>query len=149
MRTTEALSIFNAELSAGVAMRLSIIISFVILINCPGLLSASQFYCQTGDPVTADLGDGVIMRTCMWKQDSGIAIRVGPLELTKNGILILRTQTNPKGKLHGPFRSWNDEGEIQEKGNYVNGLKEGLWVKVQKDGNRESINYKAGIPTEP
>ena len=140
---------FPTELGARVYMRLSIIISFLIVINCPKLISASQFYCQKGDPVTADLGDGVIMRTCIWKQDPNVAIRVGPLELIKNGILILRTQTNSKGKLHGPFRSWSDEGEIQEKGDYVNGLKEGLWVIVKKDGNRESINYKGGIPVEP
>lgn len=89
------------------------------------------------------------MRTCMWKKDPNVVIRVGPLELIKNGILILRTQTNSKGKLHGPFRSWSDEGEIQEKGNYVEGLKEGLWVIVKKGGNRENIHYQGGIPIEP
>ena len=130
-------------------MRLTKVISLLILIGCSKFISASQFYCQKGDPVTADLGDGVIMRTCMWKKDSNVVIRVGPLELIKNGIQILRTQTNSKGKLHGPFRSWSDEGDIQEKGNYVDGLKEGLWTIVEKGGNRENIHYKGGIPFEP
>jgi len=130
-------------------MRLSKVISLLILISCSKFISASQFYCQKGDPVTADLGEGVIMRTCMWKKTPNVVIRAGPLELIKNGILILRTQTNSKGKLHGPFRSWSDEGEVQEKGNYVEGLKEGLWIIVKKGGNRESIHYKGGVPIEP
>ena len=130
-------------------MRLSKIISLFLLISCSKFVSASQFYCQQGDPVTANLGEGVIMRTCFWQKDSKIVIRVGPLELIKNGILILRTQTNSKGKLHGPFRSWSDEGQIQEEGNYVDGLKEGLWITVKKDGYRENIIYKGGIPVEP
>ena len=88
------------------------------------------------------------LRTCMWQKDQNILVRVGPLELVKNGILILRTQTNPKGKLHGPYASWNDEGELLEKGDYLEGLKEGLWIKIKADGDKETVFYKAGIPVK-
>lgn len=130
-------------------MRLSKIISFLLLIGFLKLVSASQFYCQKGDPVTADLGDGVVMQTCMWQKDQDVFVRVGPLELKKNGILILRTQTNSRGKLHGPFASWNDDGELLEKGNYIEGLKEGNWIKIKEGGYKETVFYKEGIPIEP
>jgi hypothetical protein len=130
-------------------MRLSKIISFLLLIGFLKLVNASQFYCQKGNPVTADLGDGVVMRTCMWQKDQNVLVRVGPLELIKNGILILRTQTNSRGKLHGPFTSWNDDGELLEKGNYTEGLKEGDWIKIKEDGYKETVHYKKGIPIEP
>jgi len=85
----------------------------------------------------------------MWKKESDVAVRVGPLELIKNGILILRTQTNSRGKLHGQFMSWSDEGELLEKGIYIEGLKEGIWIVMRKDGNSEKVYYKKGAPIEP
>jgi len=130
-------------------MRLSKIISLLLLVSFTQLIRASDFNCQKGDPVTADIGEGVIIRTCMWKKESDVAVRVGPLELIKNGILILRTQTNSRGKLHGQFMSWSDEGELLEKGIYIEGLKEGIWIVMRKDGNSEKVYYKKGAPIEP
>jgi hypothetical protein len=36
-----------------------------------------------------------------------------------------------------------------EKGLYVEGLKEGIWIVANKDGNNETIHYKKGVPIEP
>lgn len=85
----------------------------------------------------------------MWENSQDVVVRVGPLELIKNGILILKTQTNSKGKLHGPFTSWSDHGEILEMGQYFEGLKEGNWITTNEDGNKKAIQYKKGVPIEP
>ena len=140
---------FAAERGVRVQMHLSKVISILLLVSLSQFVSASQFYCQKGDPVTADIGDGVIMQTCMWENSQAVVVRVGPLELIKNGILILKTQTNSKGKLHGPFTSWSDHGEILEMGQYFEGLKEGNWITTNEDGNKKAIQYKKGVPIEP
>ena len=128
-------------------MRLIQIIFLLLLSVLFKPVDASQFSCPKGDPVTADLGDNVVMRTCMWKKDTKATIRVGPLELVKNGIVILRTQTNSRGKLHGLFSSWDDNGLLTDEGNYSEGLKEGNWMETGKDGHTKTIHYQAGVPS--
>ena len=130
-------------------MQLPKVISLALLIGFTQLVSAAEFNCEKGDPVATDIGGGVILRTCMWQMEPDIVVRTGTLELVKNGVLILRTQTNSSGKLHGQFSSWSDEGAILEKGMYVEGLKEGIWIVMKESGDRETIHYKAGVPIEP
>lgn len=121
----------------------------VLLVICAKLYSATGFHCAYGDPVSASLGDGVIMNTCMWEKEPGKVVRAGPFELVKNGVPILRSQTDKNGKLHGSFTSWNDAGEIIENGNYARGLKQGRWLIVDADGNRATVHYDAGVLIEP
>ena len=113
------------------------------------LLSADEFRCPVGKEVTASLGQGVSLRTCMWEREPSVFIRTGPLELIKNGILILKTQTDRSGKLHGRFTSWDDRGEIIENGNYVRGLKEGPWLKIDEQGNRQILHFNGGNLVDP
>ena len=108
----------------------------------PGI--ANTLHCPHGDPVTADLGEGVIMRTCVWRNQEQQAVRVGPLELIKNGILILKTQTNLDGQLHGRFTSWSDDGVIIKDGHYHLGQKHGNWLEPDADGNPVELEYDAG-----
>ena len=108
----------------------------------PGMANTLQ--CPRGDPVTADLGEGVIMRTCVWRNEQQQATRVGPLELVKNGILILKTQTNRDGQLHGRFTSWSDEGVIIKDGHYRLGQKHGNWLEPDAHGNPVEREYDAG-----
>ncbi len=130
-------------------MLVKIVILTTFLITTAKLLAAAEFQCTVGREVNANLGDGVTMRTCLWEKEPNLVIRTGPLELIKNGILILKTQTNLDGKLHGKFTSWNDEGVIIISGNYVEGLKEGSWFETDKNGNSDTIIYNKGIPAEP
>jgi hypothetical protein len=114
-----------------------------------GLSADSGFHCPRGDPVSAPLGDGIIMRTCLWHNEAKQAVRVGPLELIKNGILILKTQTNFDGQLHGRFTSWSDDGVIIKDGFYHLGRKHGPWLETDADGNPIEQHYHAGKPVDP
>ena len=129
-------------------MRLSYLGSFVVLAGLlqPGL--AAPLVCPQGQPMAANIGAGVVMRSCVWEKEPGLRIRSGPLELHKNGILILKTQTNAEGKLHGLYASWSDAGELQEKGDYVEGHKEGDWIETDADGARVSVRYRRGVPVD-
>lgn len=89
------------------------------------------------------------MRTCMWEKAANVTVRVGPLELVKNGVLILRLETDLKGKLHGRYTSWNDTGEMTETGNYYEGLKEGIWTVTDDNGDNETVHYQAGVMVAP
>jgi hypothetical protein len=123
----------------------------VALLACliAGQASAGGIHCPLGDPVTADLGDGVIMRTCLWEKEPQLLVRAGPLELIKNGVLILKTQTNRSGKLHGQFTSWDDNGKMIESGVYDNGLKEGPWSTIDEHGISRTSYYRQGVRIEP
>jgi hypothetical protein len=124
-------------------------ILFFLLAGFTIPLYAGELNCPQGSAVLADLGDGVIMRTCMWEKAENVTIRTGPLELIKNGVLILKMTTDSNGKLHGQFTSWNDAGEMTENGNYLKGLKEGIWTVTNKNGNSETLHYRAGVIVEP
>ena len=114
-----------------------------------GSAFAVESFCSLGSPVTADLGDGVTMRTCLWQKEPDLVVRAGPIELVKNGVLILKTQTNRSGKLHGQFSSWDDAGKLIESGTYDDGLKEGSWLVTDKDGISSTIFYRRGVRVEP
>ena len=124
--------------------RLSLTLGTILSAFTVLLYADSALHCPRGNPVTADLGEGVIMRTCIWQNESQQAVRVGPLELIKNGILILKTQTNLDGKLHGRFTSWSDDGVMIKDGLYHLGLKQGNWLEPDENGNPVQREYDAG-----
>lgn len=107
---------------------------------------ADEFSCADGQAAVADLGDGVIMRTCLWEKQPGVVVRTGPMELIKNDILILKTQTNLAGQLHGLFSSWSDAGRLQQQGRYHEGLKQGQWIFSDGSGPSRVYYYRAGVP---
>jgi len=121
----------------------------VPLIGIGGIVSAAEFHCKLGEEVIVGLGEGVIMHTCMWEKEPGVTIRTGSLELIKNDILILKSQTNDNGKLHGNFTVWSDEGKIVESGNYVEGVKEGSWLATDKNGISTTLVYRQGKIVDP
>jgi hypothetical protein len=125
------------------------IILFFLLAGFTTLPYAAEFNCRQGRAVLADLGDGIIMRTCMLHKAANVTVRAGPLELIKNGILILKLKTDSNGKLHGQFTSWNDAGEMTENGNYVEGLKQGIWTVISKNGDSKIVHYRAGVIVGP
>ncbi len=100
--------------------------------------------CNPGQAVTADLGDGVIMHTCLWQKSATETIRVGPLLLIKNGIPILSARTNLDGQLHGRFVSWDDDGGVTIRGTYSEGRKQGAWLVVDEQGRRTTLLYVDG-----
>ena len=120
-----------------------------LLTGFSALSSAAEFTCPQGGAVAADLGGGVIMHTCMLEKAANVTVRSGPLELVKNGVLILQLDTDVNGKLHGQYTSWNDAGEMTEQGNYLNGSKDGEWTVVSQNGERKTIHYRAGTIVEP
>ena len=110
------------------------------------LQSTRAFECELGKPVAASLGDGVTLHTCSWEKNPGSFVRVGPLQLVRNGILILQLYTDQNGKLQGEYSSWNDDGVMMENGQYVDGLKHGEW-RIADDSGAHRIQYfQSGIP---
>ena len=130
-------------------MRITTILFVTLLISSSKLLYADDFNCVVGNEVIADVGQGVSLRTCMWEREPGVFIRAGPLELIKNGVLILKANTDKSGKLHGQYTSWSDEGDVIENGIYVQGLKEGDWLKIDKYGKRKILRFRGGNLIEP
>lgn len=140
----------NRKWSLGAArMRATLSMGFLLIFGFMRTTDAAEINCARGGAVHANLGDGVIMRTCMWHNAANIAIRTGPLELIKNGVLILKLETDLNGKLHGPYTAWNDAGEVTEKGNYVEGMKDGPWTTTRKNGVKKTLHYRAGIIVDP
>ena len=112
-------------------------------------LGAADFQCPQGDKVAASLGDGVTLHSCSWERTPGNFVRIGPLLLIKNRILILRLQTDSDGKLQGDYRVWDDYGALTESGYYRDGLKEGEWRSTDANGITRVTVYRAGRPISP
>ena len=89
------------------------------------------------------------MRTCMWQNENQKMVRIGPFELVKDGILIVKSQTNLKGQLHGRFTSWTDDGVIIKDGHYQFGQKHGAWIETDAAGVRQSLHYNKGDLAQP
>lgn len=119
-----------------------------LLISLPAAQSgsASDFQCALGDKFSASLGDGVTLYSCSWEKTPGNFVRIGPLRLIKNGVLILKLQTDNDGLLQGEFRVWDDHGSLTESGHYLDGLKEGKWRSIDANGNTRVTVYRAGKP---
>ena len=112
-------------------------------------LSANSFECPLGEKVAAGLGDGVTMRTCRWEKSPGSFVRTGPLQLIKNGTLILQLQTDEAGRLQGQYTAWDDSGVIIEQGIYRDGLKQGEWQVIDDNGQLKTLNFRDGEPLDP
>ena len=108
--------------------------------------SSRAFECELGKPVEASLGDGVTLHTCSWEKNPGSFVRVGPLQLVRNGVLILELNTDRNGKMQGEYSSWDDQGEMLENGVYVDGLKHGDWRISDNHGGHVILRFRAGIP---
>jgi hypothetical protein len=108
--------------------------------------SATGLECGYGEQVAAGLGDGVTLHSCSWEKSPGQFVRAGPLELVRNGILILKLQTDRSGRFQGEFNSWDNQGAILESGYYVDGLKHGEWRVTGNSGERVTLQFRAGIP---
>jgi len=116
------------------------------LLPVPRPQAAPAFQCALGHRISADLGDGVTLYSCSWEKTPGEFVRTGPLQLVRNGILILRLQTDRNGRLQGEYRSWDDDGVLTESGHYRDGLRHGEWRSIDADGNPRVIVFHAGLP---
>jgi hypothetical protein len=105
--------------------------------------------CELGEAVSVDIGDGVTLHSCSWERSPGEFVRTGPMEVTRNDILILKMQTDRDGKLQGEFSSWDDDGVLTEQGHYVDGLKHGEWRVTDANGNPGTVHYRGGVETSP
>ena len=112
-------------------------------------LVAAEFECPLGEPFSAGLGDGVVLQSCNWEKTPGNFVRTGPLQLVKNGILILQLSSDREGRLHGEYTVWDDQGNVTTSGQYRKGLKESEWRITDKQGNTKVIVYNAGIAAIP
>jgi hypothetical protein len=112
-------------------------------------LPADEFECPLGKPFSAGLGDGVTLQACNWEKSPGNIVRTGPLQLVKNGILILQLTSDREGRLHGEYIVWDDEGNVTTSGQYREGLKQGEWRITDERGNTRVIVYSAGITETP
>jgi len=115
------------------------------LLPAPQTGSAADFQCLLGEKVSASLGDGVTLYSCSWERTPGHFVRTGPLQLIKNGILILELQTDRDGRLQGEFRVRDDSGALTESGQYLDGLKEGEWRHTDANGVTRVTVYSGGI----
>ncbi len=106
--------------------------------------AVAQVDCPVGQPVSANLGDGVVMHTCLWQKSASEIVRAGPLLLVRHGIPILRAQTNRDGQLHGRYLVWADDGTLTTRGAFRDGLKQGAWLVVDEEGRRTTLHYVDG-----
>jgi len=111
--------------------------------------SAQAVECSLGEATSFTIGDGVILHSCSWEKTPGVFLRTGPLEMVRDGVLILRLHTDQNGKLQGQFSSWDDAGVLTESGHYVDGLKHGEWLVTDANGERRVEHYRAGVVIAP
>ena len=111
--------------------------------------AADEFECPLGKPFSVSLGDGVTLQACNWEKSPGNIVRTGPLQLVKNGILILQLTSDREGRLHGEYIVWDDEGNVTTIGQYREGLKQGEWRITDERGGTRVIVYSAGITEAP
>ena len=130
------------------AQLLALMLGVVLLVLLHRLVAA-EFECPLGETFSAGLGDGVVLQSCNWEKTPGHYVRTGPLQLVKNGILILRLSSDREGRLHGEYTVWDDQGNITTSGQYHEGLKEGEWRITDKHGDTRVIEYSAGITAIP
>ena len=126
--------------------RISLLVFITMLFALPQLVDSTEFECPLGEAVVAGIGDGVEMRSCFWEKAPGVRVRTGAFELHREDLLILQTQTNQDGKLHGQFSSWDDDGKLINQGEYVEGLKQGEWLETDKLGVSRRLIYIEGEP---
>lgn len=130
-------------------MNLSRLLLTGLLASAPCYSPAAEFACEIGEKVVASLGEGVTMRTCRWEKSPGLFVRAGPLQLVKNGVLILQLQTDTAGRLQGQYHAWDDNGILVESGAYRDGLKEGEWRVSGDDGHLSTLHFRAGETIDP
>ena len=128
--------------------RLALMLGVVFLAVLHRLVAA-EFECPLGEPFSAGLGDGVTLQSCNWEKTPGNFVRTGPLQLVKNGILILQLTSDREGRLHGEYTVWDDQGNVTTSGQYREGLKVGEWRITDERGNTRVIAYNAGIAAIP
>ena len=126
------------------ATRLALMLGVVFLAVLHRLVAA-EFACPLGEPFSAGLGDGVTLQSCNWEKTPGNFVRTGPLQLVKNGILILQLTSDREGRLQGAYTVWDDQGNVTTSGQYREGLKDGEWRITDESGNPGVIVYRAGI----
>ena len=105
--------------------------------------------CELGQAVSVAIGDGVTLHSCSWERTPGEFVRTGPMEMTRNDILILKLETDRDGKLQGEFSSWDDDGVLTERGHYVDGLKQGEWRITDANGDPGTVHYDRGVEVSP
>jgi hypothetical protein len=132
------------KLSTRLALMLGVVFLAVLY-----RLVADEFECPLGEPFSAGLGDGVTLQSCNWEKTPGNFVRTGPLQLVKNGILILQLTSDREGRLHGEYTVWDDQGNVTTSGQYREGLKEGEWRITDERGNTRVIAYNSGIAAIP
>jgi hypothetical protein len=68
----------------------------------------------------------------------------GPAELfTQNNVRIIRAEF-ASGQLHGSFCSWFTNGEVRETGQYLRGLKHGVWKRFDRTWGLAREEYDRG-----
>lgn len=64
----------------------------------------------------------------------------------KVGERVLSETTYAYGVKHGPYKSWYDNGQVHEEGQFEDGLKAGAWTRYNKNGNvAKRWSYKLGL----
>jgi hypothetical protein len=111
--------------------------------------AAQALECTLGEATAFGMGGGVTMHSCSWERTPGVFVRTGPMELVRDGVLILQLHTDRDGKLQGEFSSWDDAGVLTENGHYVNGLKDGEWLVTDANGERRVEHYRGGVLVVP
>lgn len=132
-----------------ISRRIPLLLPAAALLLMASLTSPAAIECPLGDPVSASLGDGVVLHSCSWEKTPGVFVRSGPLELVRHGTLILKLQTDADGTLQGEYSAWDDAGVIIENGHYVDGLKHGEWLVSDSDGRSRILHFRAGVEVTP
>ena len=62
----------------------------------------------------------------------------------KNTVINSYVPPFPECLFHGSFIAYYHDGRIMEKGNYVNGMRDGLWEEYSRDGKKSIGSYRYG-----
>ena len=96
----------------------------------------SDFVCDVGDKLEAELADGITKLWCMLETASGTSVEIGRSIYIKGDIVIVEMNFDEEMRLHGLFRTRDESGVTTSQGYYERGSKIGDWLEWDEAANR-------------
>jgi hypothetical protein len=107
---------------------------------------------EHGDSLKASLPPAgqiaFLERSRVYRDAHGEYVKDGPTEIFDSRGRRLRLEHWSHGKLHGPWFDWDMAGKEIARGEYIQGLKHGLWIVSKPRRPTTQIKFEQGIARE-